>query len=262
MLGLIKAVYKLEGHSRLATGHFIVMVETDNLHLVIGAADVYSLCISHLEELLRHTQTATNINIIPIGIVQAVPDLEGININDANDFQRPLPRFGGTIKGVLNSPLTQLGRVENRFTTGHLSGQDFTSLTHCDLSSVVCNHMNLSRRTLLAQSIQSVIHRRVRLAQFQSGLCGIAQEIGFIQSGANFITPGVCSGGVSIQLHIEIALSGKKLFPPCLKGFGHIGRGLDDTGLSVALDAGVFHTVPPIVHSTSSRNSGTLRLSV
>ena len=119
---LIEAVHKLECHGGLTTRYFIVMVEINNLYLVVSSADVYSLCISHLEEFFRHTQATTNLNIFPIGIVQGSSDLEGIDIDDTNDFQSPSPSFLRAAKDVLNTPIAQLGRVENRFTIGHLSG--------------------------------------------------------------------------------------------------------------------------------------------
>ena len=47
--------------------------------------------------------------------------------------------------------------------------------------------------------------------------------------------------------------TGEKLFPPRFKGFGHIRRGFNDTGLSIALDAGVFHAISSSLLSTIHR---------
>ena len=196
------------------------MVEADDLHLIIGSADIDGLRVAHLEELLGHAQTATNVNVCPIRVVQVVPNRKGIDIDDADDLQLPLFGLLGAIEGVLDCPLSQLRRIENRFAPGHHSGQGLTALGHGDLGAIVGNHMNLGRRTLLAESVQSVIHRGVGLAQFQCGLRSVFQQRFLGQCGADHITPS------GVQRNVHGGGTSQKLTAPLVKGFRHCGRSL------------------------------------
>ena len=165
------------------------MVKANDLHLIIGAADIDCFPISDSKIILGLTELRTECNVCPIGTFQTAGHIERIYCNNADNFQREGLAFLLTSISVSQLPVAQDGRIENRFSTGSLCAENLAALAHSDRGAVVRNHVNLSRRTLLAQSIQSVIHRGVRLAQFQSRLRGIGQKVGFILGSADHGTP-------------------------------------------------------------------------
>ena len=196
------------------------MVKGDDLNLIVRATDIDGLPVTNGKVVFRLFELRTQSNIRPTRLFQGAIDRERVHSDNSDDFQCPLLTLRGTIVGVIDRPLSQLRRIENRFAPRHHSGQGLTALGHGDLGAIVGNHMNLGRRTFLAESVQSVIHRGVGLAQFQGGLRSVFQQRFLAQCGADYITPS------GVQRNVHGGGTSQKLTAPLVKGFRHCGRSL------------------------------------
>ena len=153
------------------------MVKADNLNLVVRTVNADGLLIAHGEIILGLSELRTQSDFRPIGLLQGARDIEGIDIYNTNDFQRIGFCLLRAAVGVFDRPISQLGGIENGFSTRGHSGKNSVPLCHGDGGAVIGVDMALSRRTLLAQGVESVIHRGVCPVQFQCRFRGIIQQI-------------------------------------------------------------------------------------
>ena len=174
------------------------MVKADNLYLVVRAVNTDGLLIAHREIILSLSELRTQSDFRPIGLLQGARDIEGVDIDNTNDFQRVGLSLLRAAVGVLDRPIAKFSRIEDCFSTGSHSGKHGISLGHGNGGAVIGVDMALSRRTLLAQGVESVIHRGVRPIQFQCRFRSVVQQICFAQRCSHHITTGVCTGGVGI----------------------------------------------------------------
>ena len=227
------------------------MVKTDDLELVVDTINGNRFGVAYLPIILCLSQFRHDCDVVPSGIVQSVAHHKGVNIHDTNDFQRINSGLLTTVENIHDSPITQLGRIKHGITIRLCRcGQRFTSFAHGNGCTAVCHDMNFGRRTLLAQSIQSVIHRGVAAAQFQCRLGGVGQQICLAHGCADHIT------ACGVQTNVEGGGSGEKLCAPFLEGCRHIGRSLDRTGLTVALNDSIFHEISSLLSAVIQTNIG------
>ena len=153
------------------------MVKADDLYLVVRAVNADGLLIAHGEIILGLSELRTQSDFRPIGLLQGAGNVERIDIYNTNDFQRIGLGLLRAAVGVFDRPISQLGGIENGFSTRGHSGKNSVPLGHGDGGAVIGVDMALSRRTLLAQGVESVIHRGVCPVQFQCRFRGIIQQI-------------------------------------------------------------------------------------
>ena len=254
-VGGFQAVNQLEGNTRLGAatvcGGQRIMVKTDDLCRIGHAVDSNVLLVTDLPVVRSLTELGNSGDAVPRGSFQRSANYKGIDIHDTDDFQRVNLGFLRTVVSKHDSPVTQLGRVQSGIAgRSNLAGQSFTAPAHGDGRAYISNDTHLGGRTLLAQSIQSVIHRGVAAAQFQCRLGGVGQHICLGQCGADHIT------ACGVQTNVEGGGSGEKLCAPFLEGCRHIGRSLDRTGLTVALNDSIFHEISSLLSAVIQTNIG------
>ena len=134
--------------------------------------------------------------------------------------------------------------------TGNGAAKSLTSTGHRHGSTNITHHFDLSRRTLLTQSIQSVIHGGVALRKLQSGFRGVGQEIGLAHGSTDHGTT------VTVQTNIHCGVTSQKLTAPFLKGFRHTRRGFEGSGGAVPLDNCVFHSISSLFPAVTQIDIG------
>ena len=254
-VGGFQAVNQLEGNTRLGAtaicGGQSIMVKADDLCRIGHAVDCNVLLVTDLPVVRSLTELGNSGDVVPRGSFQRSANYKGIDIHDTDDFQRVNLGFLRTVVSKHDSPVTQLGRVQSGIAgRSNLAGQSFTAPAHGDGRAYISDDTHLGGRTLLAQSIQSVIHRGVAAAQFQCRLGGVGQHICLGQCGADHIT------ACGVQTNVEGSGSGEKLCAPFLEGCRHIGRSLDRPGLTVALDDSIFHEISSLLSAVIQTNIG------
>ena len=252
-IGRVQTIDQLEGDTRLGAatvcGGQSVVVKADDLCRIGHAVDGDILLVTNLPVVRGLTELGNSGDVVPRGSFQRSANYKGIDIHDTDDFQRVNLGFLRTVVSKHDSPVTQLGRVQSGIAgRSNLACQSFATPAHGDGRACISDNTHLCGRTLLAQGIQSVIHRRVAATQFQCRLGGVGQHICLGQCGADHIT------ACGVQTNVEGGGSGEKLCAPFLEGCRHIGRSLDRTGLTVALDDSIFHEISSLLSAVIQTN--------